>query len=296
MNFKNYALWTAVITPLDEKGVVDFKSFEKNLRLQEKTDVAVVVLGSTGEALNLNDSEKREIVQFAVGLNLKVPMMVGLPGHNMDECKKWISFLETQKVDCYLAVTPIYAKPGAGGQHLWFKEILDSSSRPVMLYNVPSRSGVSLSYEAVTKLKDHKNFWAIKEASGKVEDFKKYKNAAPNAAMYSGDDALMPLFARAQGVGLVSVASNVWPVETKKYVELCLSRELLDDHTHLWEDCANSLFAASNPVPVKILMHKLGMIAASTLRLPLSALDLKDHSFLLTANDRIKQWYAAVTK
>jgi len=296
MNFKNYKLWTAVVTPLDDKGVVDFKAFEKTLRVQEAADVAVVVLGSTGEALNLNDDEKREIVKFATGLHLKVPMMVGLGGHNIDENKKWLAFLETQKIDCYLSVTPIYAKPGAAGQYLWFKELLDASTRSVMLYNVPSRSGVSLNYEAVTKLKDHKNFWAIKEASGKLEDFKKYKSAAPNAAMFSGDDALMPVFAKAGGVGLVSVASNVWPVETKKYVEMCLTNELAEDHAHLWEDCANALFAASNPVPVKILMHKLGVINSPLLRLPLSHLDLKDHSFLLTAHDRIKQWYKAVKK
>jgi len=93
--------------------------------------------------------------------------MVGIGGINLNETIKWVEYLETiNHVLCYLMVTPLYAKPGAIGQYKWFKALLDKSSRPSMLYNIPSRAGVALSVEAVGKLKDHHNFWAIKSLEG----------------------------------------------------------------------------------------------------------------------------------
>ena len=214
MNISNYPLYTALITPLKEDSSVDYDALEGLLREQEEANNGILVLGSTGEALNLDKEEKEKIFKFASDLNLKVPLMAGIGGINLRETKEDINFLNELNYHCYLLVTPLYAKPGKVGQTDWFKALLDISKKPCMLYNVPSRTGTSLNIETVSELNSHPNFWAIKEASGSVDDFKNYVDATNGQLVYSGDDALMNDFARHGAKGLVSVASNVWPKET----------------------------------------------------------------------------------
>src|SRR5690606_19262348 len=154
----------------------------------------------------------------------------------------------------FLLVTPHYAKPGPAGQYEWFKALMDHSNLPCMLYNVPGRTAVPMAMEAVTRLNTHKNFWAIKEASGSVDKFKEYLKAAGGKPVFCGDDALMPDFALAGSCGLVSVAGNAWPKETNLYIDQCLKKTF--DAKELWTKASNSLFVASNPVPVKRLMFE----------------------------------------
>ncbi len=289
MNLNDYPLWTAVITPMKEDGSVDYESYGLLLKEQEAAGNGVLTLGSTGEALNIDESERREILAYTLKQNLKVPVMVGVGGINLRETIEWVKYLNTQPIQSVLLVTPLYAKPGDEGQYEWFKALLDKTSFPAMLYNVPSRTGKPMSVKAVARLRDHKNFWAIKEASGSVNEFKKYREAAPNAAVYSGDDAMTPQFCKNGGKGLVSVASNVWPAQTHRFVEQCLDGSLKDEK--LWADCANSLFAASNPIPAKVLLKKLGRIGASTLRAPLTDKELPDCAAQIEADKKINQWF-----
>ncbi len=289
MNVSNYSLWTAVVTPFLEDGTVDYKSLEILLRDQEKAQNGIVILGSTGEALNLEAEEKKEILKFTLNLKLTVPLMAGVGGINLRETKEWIKYLETLSLHAYLLVTPLYAKPGKFGQYEWFKALLDASTRPCMLYNVPGRTAVALNFDTVAMLKDHPRFWAIKEASGSVFDFKRYQECAPNAAMYSGDDSMTPIFASFGAKGLVSVASNVWPNETKEYVRQSLAKILVD--SELWKECSDSLFIASNPVPVKALLHHLGKIKTNLMRAPLDHRDLKDLKPVVVAHESIQGWY-----
>ena len=253
-----FPLWTAVITPMNNDGSIDYASLENMLRDQEKNKIAVVVLGSTGEALNLSKSEWHDVLKFTMSLNLTVPVMTGIPGSNQKETLQYVRELNTMyALDAYLVVTPLYAKPGEEGQYQWFKEILDTATVPCMLYNVPSRTGVKMNFNAVQRLNGHKNFWAIKEASGSVEDFKKYADACPNARLYSGDDGMIYDFAPLGLKGLVSVASNVWPSETKMYTEKTLNGTLKNEEAQAWKKWADTLFIASNPVPAKKLaFHK----------------------------------------
>ena len=129
----SYIVWTAIITPMDEDGSLDLESFEKILRRQEAAGNAITILGSTGEALNIDESERKQILDFALGLKLKVPIMVGVGGINLHEQTKWIEYLNGLEVDAYLLVVPLYAKPGVHGQYGWFKHLLDTSKRPCML-------------------------------------------------------------------------------------------------------------------------------------------------------------------
>ncbi len=289
MNIDNYPLWTALITPMFEDGEVDIESLQKLLRQQNEAGNGILILGSTGEALNISDEGKKYILEFALKQNLDVPIMVGVGGINLLDTLKWIDYLNSQPVDCYLLVTPLYAKPGAEGQYHWFKNLMDQSTRPCMLYNVPSRTGTSLSKDAIKRLEGHKNMWAIKEASGSVEEFKSYRDAVPTAQIFSGDDGMMPSFSKENAAGLVSVASNVWPKETKKVVELCLDGKT--DAFPEWEKCADALFLASNPIPLKKLMAHLKTIETPAVRPPLSDKDLTSMDEIIDANKKVQEWF-----
>lgn len=291
-NLNDYPLWTAIVTPMNTDSTVDYDSFEKILKEQDAAGVAVVILGSTGEALNLNKDECKKVLEFGLNLNLSVPVMTGIGGFNQKETLEYVTYLNTLKgLDAYLVVTPLYAKPGEHGQTQWFKAILDLATRPCMLYNVPGRTGVKMNFNAVKNLADHKNFWAIKEASGSVEDFKKYGDNAPKARMYSGDDGMVPDFYPHRCVGLVSVAANSWPVETKAYVQKTIAGKLSAAEADLWRVSCDTLFIAANPVPVKNLMHAQGKIKTNVLRAPLHHMDLADNTPVLEADKKVKTWY-----
>lgn len=289
MNLNQVSLWTAVVTPLKQDHSVDFEALTKIIRDQEEAGNGLLILGSTGEALNLSLSDKKQIVSHVVSLQPKSPIMVGVGGHQLEETLEWLKYLEGTFIDAYLMVTPLYAKPGPIGQYQWFKALMDAVTRPVMLYNVPGRTAVALSTEAVEKLSHHKNFWAIKEASGSVEKFKDYLKAAHGKAVYCGDDALMPEFALAGAAGLVSVASNAWPCETHLYVEQCLKKTF--DDKELWTKAANSLFVVSNPVPVKRLMFENKTINTPCMVTPLSHEDMQDATQVTEAHHSIQSWY-----
>jgi 4-hydroxy-tetrahydrodipicolinate synthase len=288
MKLENYPLWTAVVTPFHHDHTIDYVSFEKLLLEQEEAKNGVVILGSTGENLSFSDEEKIDIVNFVCDLELSIPIMVGIPGYYQEGALKWLRHLKNFPIHAYLMVTPIYAKPNEIGQYEWFKTLMDEANHPCMLYNVPSRSGTKLNLEAMKKLLGHKNFWSIKEASGSVEEFSNYKKNLPGVQMYCGDDGLMPEFAQAGAVGLVSVAGNAWPKEIHAFAKLCVSKEIKD--TKMWKEACDSLFLCSNPVPVKCLLHATGKIETPKTRPPLSHQDLHQLPVILEHHKKITDW------
>lgn len=289
MNLNSYSLWTAVVTPLLDNGSVDFESLTRVVKDQDAAQNGLLILGSTAEALNLNLEARKSIIEHVVKMKPASPIMVGVGGNLLEEQKEWITYLEGLNVHSYLLVTPHYAKPGPVGQFQWFKALMDHASRPCMLYNVPGRTAVPMSVEAVTKLNGHRNFFAIKEASGSVDKFKEYLSAAGGKPVFCGDDALMPDFAMAGSAGLVSVASNAWPKETHLYVEQCLKKTF--DAKELWTKAANSLFVCSNPVPVKRLMFERGVIKSPKMMAPLSHEDMTSAAPVMDAHEAVTTWF-----
>ncbi|XWN38759.1 MAG: 4-hydroxy-tetrahydrodipicolinate synthase [Balneola sp.] len=293
-----FPVFTAMITPFNQDGSVDFESFEYLLLKQQEAKVGTLVLGSTGEGLNLNAQEKRAIVKFAKELNLDVPLMVGIGGHSIQAQKEFIDYCDEVGVDSLLLVTPLYAKPGKEGQYEWFSELLSITETPCVLYNVPSRTGIKLHPEVPARLsKEFDHVVGVKEASGSVDEFIEFRKHSPDLDFYSGDDGLTEAFVKEGGIGLVSVASNVWPTQTRKMVDLMLDgsfEELFED----WEESANALFSASNPVPTKVLLQHKGWITHTNVRLPLSLKDLTHESeeALLEADRKINLWIKEVTK
>lgn len=293
-----FPVFTAMITPMNEDGSLDFESFEYLLRKQEKAKVGTLILGSTGEGLNLNAQEKRAIVKFTKELNLDVPLMVGIGGHSIIDQKEFIHYCDEVGVDSLLLVTPLYAKPGKEGQFEWFSELLSYTKTECILYNVPSRTGVKLHPEVPARLSQKfSNVVGVKEASGSVDEFKEFINQSPDLDFYSGDDGLTEAYIQEGGIGLISVASNVWPKQTRKLVDLMLEGKF-DMIYEDWVESTNALFSASNPVPTKILLQHKGWITNTNVRLPLSLKDLtaEGEEALLEADRKINLWIKKVTK
>jgi 4-hydroxy-tetrahydrodipicolinate synthase len=284
------ALWTALITPMTQEGEIHFSNLEKLVKRQEEAGNGILVIGSTGEGLALDTSEKQEIVSFMDQYNPSVPWMIGVGGFQIGTQKKWIEFGNSTSADAFLLVNPLYAKPGSEGQFEWFSELLDHSEKPCMLYNIPSRTGVKLTAETFKRLSIHPNCWALKEASGSIFNFESFRMAAPDIPVFSGDDALLPYFANAGASGLVSVSSNVWPAATKRYVELCLNGDVKSIFP-VWKYAVAALFSASNPVPTKSLLHQKNVISSAFVRLPLSVEDLPSNDLLLEADAKILNWF-----
>jgi len=291
MKIDEYVVWTAIITPLLNDSSVDYESLEKLLRAQAAAGNGITILGSTGEALNLDDKERKEILDFALGLKLDVPFMVGVGGININEQKAWVEYLNNiDGLDAYLLVVPPYAKPGIHGQHQWFKALMDLAKRPCVLYNVPGRTCKKLEFESVKMLVDHPKFWAIKEASGSLEDFKKFVEIAPKAHMLSGEDGMLPEQCKLGCAGVVSVVSNVWPEAAHEWAKQSVAGKL--NEPQVWLDAADAIFSATSPIPAKALLHDLGRIKTPTLRLPLSIDDMSDVNALIKANQEVESWYA----
>ena len=286
-NISQYTTWTAIITPMFDSGEIDYRSLEKLLKRQADASNGITILGSTGEALNIDESERKRVLEFALELNLDTRFMVGVGGINLKSQLAWIEYLETKAVDAYLLVVPLYSKPGDEGQYQWFKVLMDASTRPICLYNVPGRTCKSLSLSAVEKLKAHKNYWAIKEASGDAIEFKKYFRTAPNTHMLSGDDIMLPALVPLGAKGVVSVASNVWPEITNKIASACTSGDFR--HNDAWIAAASSMFVASNPIPAKAFLAHRGDIESAQVRAPLAKADMRDIEKIIVADKQLQE-------
>jgi 4-hydroxy-tetrahydrodipicolinate synthase len=275
-----FPLWTAIITPFDHHGKIQFQDFEKLLKRQEEAGNGILILGSTGEALALSESEKKSVVQFSCSLNLQVPLMVGVGGYDLSQCLEWIEFCETMPLSAYLMVTPLYAKPGPIGQLQWFQYLLKKTKRPSMLYNIPSRAGVKLHFQTWEKLIEHpeSSLWAIKESSGNLDDFSQFcslserfqKEDSP-LAIYSGEDPLVSFSCQLGGAGLVSVVSNIWPKWAHDVVKKSLQGNLSVEELKKWRKASSALFTVTNPIPAKIISHEMGLISTPQLRMPLTS-------------------------
>lgn len=289
--FQSIPLWTALVTPMDESGAVHESDLIRLIHEQDACLNGIVLLGSTGEALNLTLKERKRVVEIATSVQRNTKLIVGVGGHDLDATLGWLNWLETQPVDGYLMVTPIYSKPGEEGQYHWYKSLMDAVTRPCVLYNVPGRTAVSLNENAVQRLYEHPNFVAIKESSGSVDRMIIYRDSGSNQHILCGDDPLMGEFALNGASGLVSVASNVWPIETQAYVYLALQQRLNLVDLNLWKQATNALFTASNPIPAKALLASESRISSATVRLPLHKDDYKKLNDLRNWAAKIRLWY-----
>ena len=276
---------TALITPFNANGKIDYKKFGELVEFQINEGInALVVCGTTGEASTLTDDEHKDAIEFVVKKTAgRVPVIAGT-GSNDTAYAIWLTKHACEVgADAVLIVTPYYNKATQKGLIRMYTEIADASTKPVIVYNVPSRTGVSIEPSTYLALADHPNIVAIKEANGNISKIAEtIALVGDKLDVYSGnDDQIVPIMSLG-GKGVISVLSNVLPAKT---VEICdkffngdvagsckLQLELLP--------LINSLFCEVNPIPVKAAMAHMGY-TENVLRSPLYPMEQANEEKLL---------------
>ena len=272
--FKGIA--TALVTPFNEKGVY-YEQFARLIDWQIEEGInALVVAGTTGEASTLTDDEHRDLIKFAVRETAgRVPVIAGTGSNDTAYALDLVKCANEAHADGILVVTPYYNKCTQKGLIRMFTEIANASDSPVILYNVPSRTGVNIEPSTYEALADHENIAGIKEANGNISKIvDTMARVRGRLDLYSGnDDQIVPLMALG-GVGAISVLSNVLPKETVAISDAMLSGNYekaaeLQCHYHALID---ALFCEVNPIPVKAAMAAMGF-CDNYLRLPLTEME-----------------------
>lgn len=266
----------ALITPFDENGDVNYSRLREILEFHviNHTD-AIIVTGTTGEGSTLSDEEKISVIEFTVDIiNSRIPVIAGTGSNDTRHAVEFSKRVEKLGVDGLLVVTPYYNKGNENGIYEHYKAIAEGVKIPVILYNVPSRTGVNLSIPLLKRLAQIENITALKEASGNISYVAEVAREVPELDIYSGNDDMVVPVLSLGGKGVISVSANIIPDishdmtvsflkgDIKKARELQLK----------YNDLVNALFLETNPVPVKEAMNFLGYEVGNC-RLPLGAMN-----------------------
>jgi len=267
---------TAIITPF-KNGKIDYASFEKliNWQIAEGID-AIVVCGTTGEASTLTDDEHRDAIKFAVDTVAgRVPVIAGTGSNDTAYAIELTNHACEAGADAVLVVTPYYNKATQKGLYQMFTKIADASAKPIILYNVPSRTGCNLLPASAAVLAEHPNIVAIKEASGNISQIAELASLVRGKMdIYSGnDDQIVPVLSLG-GKGVISVLSNLMPKETSQMCHKFLSGDVAGSAKMQLDliELVNALFCEVNPIPVKAAMAAMGY-GENSLRLPLTPME-----------------------
>lgn len=281
---------TALITPFCD-GVVDYASLEILIKRQLKAKVdALIVLGTTGEPCTIDDKDREKIIKLAVGLcKGKSKVIVGCGSNSTQKAITYYKQAQSLGANGALIVTPYYNKCTQDGLIKHYCEIAQNGSLPIIVYNVPSRTGVNILPKTYAGLIKIKNICAIKEASGNVlQVLEIFKNLGEKVDVYSGEDALNYIFYALGGSGCISVLSNVAPNLCKKIYSLA-SDGNFKDALNMQLDLlplANALFLEVNPTPVKSALNYLGL-CKNELKLPLVPMTQNNFKVLKQEIDRL---------
>lgn len=275
---------TALITPLNENGI-DYEKFGRVIDWQIEQGIdALVICGTTGEGSTLSDAEHKKALEFAVErADHRTPIIAGTGSNDTEYACELTKFACSIGADAMLCVTPYYNKATQNGLVKMYNTIADASDKPIILYNVPSRTGVSIEPETYVKLAEHPNITAIKEANGNISKIvETFALVGDKLDIYSGnDDQIVPILSMG-GKGCISVLSNVLPKETR---EIC-TRFFAGDVKGAAElQCKflpliNSLFCEVNPIPVKAAMAAMGF-CENFVRLPLTEMEQAHYDVMI---------------
>jgi len=265
----------AIVTPFRDDKSIDFKALGKLVQFWVSNGVDyLVVLGTTGESVTLTKDEKKALVDFVIeNVEGKLPIVVGVGGNNTIEVINYFKDYDFDKIAGILSVGPYYNKPNQTGFYEHFKAIASESPAPVILYNVPGRTGSNMLAETTLKLAhDFKNIAAIKEASGNLEQIMQIVKDKPERfQVISGDDLLTLPIISIGGEGVISVVANAFPAEMSEMVNLALANKMKQArqlHFQLME-VTKALFTEGSPAGVKAVLNQL-KIGSNNLRLPLT--------------------------
>lgn len=274
---------TAIITPLNEQGI-DYEAFGRLIEWQIEQGIdAIVSVGTTGEGSTLTDEEHKQAIKFTVEkVAGRVPVIAGTGSNDIAYAIDLTKYACEVGADAMLLVTPYYNKATQKGLIASFTAVADASTKPCILYNVPSRTGCNLLPESVAVLAKHPNIVAIKEASGNISQIAKLASLCGNEIdIYSGnDDQIIPVLSLG-GKGVISVLSNIMPNATSMMVKDYLNgntEKALKSQLDLLP-LINQLFVEVNPIPVKAACAKMGF-GENYLRLPLTSMEEKNANVL----------------
>lgn len=267
-------LGIALITPFTSEGQVDYKSLKRLVEYQiENGADFLCILATTGETPCLTQEEKAKITQLVVDINHgRIPILKGCGGNNTAAVVEELKTADWTGIDGVLSVCPYYNKPSQEGLYQHFKAIAEASPLPVVLYNVPGRTGINLKPETTIRLaNDCENIVAIKEASGSLEQVDEIiKHKPQRFDVISGDDALTFSMVASGAAGVISVIGNALPKEFSRMIRLEFQGEFEPARKihHMFTELYSLLFVDGNPAGVKALLHEMGFIE-NQLRLPL---------------------------
>ena len=267
---------TAIVTPF-QNDRIDYEAFGKLLEYQIKNQIdAIVVCGTTGESATLSDSEHREIISYAVEKAAgRIPVIAGTGSNETAYSVELSKHAAEAGADALLLVTPYYNKASEKGLIKHFQTIAESTDKPVILYNVPSRTGTNISMRVYRELAKHPQIVAVKEASG---DFNKIAEIAAECGdmldIYSGNDNQIVPILSLGGKGVISVLSNIMPKETHDMCQFFFDGNVQESTKLQLKllDLINALFIEVNPIPIKTAMGLLGYFG-DQMRLPLCEME-----------------------
>lgn len=262
---------TALITPF-KNGAVDYDAFAALVDRQVEAGIDFLVpLGTTGETPCLEDGERIKVLQVAKEHSKGLPVVVGGGTNSLNHTIRSMQMLDPYGVDAFLIVVPYYNKPTQEGQYQYFKAVAESTDKPIVLYNVPGRTGANMSAETTLRLAEIDNIVAVKEASGNRTQIEEIlRNAPEDFMVLSGNDDDTLWMMQNGGAGIISVASNVAPKHMADFIaairegDMAKAEEMNRILTPLFTNC----FVESNPIPAKAALHAMGLIE-NELRLPL---------------------------
>jgi len=271
----------AIVTPFTESAV-DFGKLAEllDMHLEAGTN-AIVPVGTTGESPTLSHEEHREVIRFTVEhVNGKIPVIGGTGSNSTEEAIELTKFAKETGADGALVVTPYYNKPTQAGLYEHYKAIAESANIPIILYDVPSRTGITIEAETVARLSKIPNIVALKDATGTPNNVSKVLNAC-DITILSGDDGMaLPMMA-VGAKGLISVVANIVPGDTKKLCDLALANDYdgaRKIHAKLFPLCG-AIFSETNPIGIKTAMKLAGMLNGR-MRLPLVAMSSENEAKL----------------
>jgi len=277
----------ALVTPFDEHNRVDYAALRRliEFHVSEGSD-GLVIAGTTGEAATLSRNEHVELIARAVELvDGRLPVIAGTGSNSTAQTTDLSLAVADSGIDAYLLVVPYYNKPTQDGMLQHFSAVADAVQKPVMLYNVPGRTGSDMLPATVARLARHGNIFGIKEATGNIDRLREIQDLVDDDfRLYSGDDFTVLEFLKLGGHGVVTVSGNVVPAAMARLCALVRSGELqaaqaIDDSL---QPLNKALFIESNPIPVKWAVSHMGLIAPY-MRLPMTVFAERYHDQMRAA-------------
>jgi 4-hydroxy-tetrahydrodipicolinate synthase len=273
-NFLLRGTGVAMITPFKKDESIDWEAVKKlSNHLVDNGIDYLVIQGTTGESPSITAEEKEMLVQtIASEVEGKVPLVLGIGGNNTYQVEHLLQHTNLEQIDAVLSVCPYYNKPNQEGIKKHYRRVADASPKPIILYNVPGRTGINMTAETQLELANHPNIIATKEASGDLEQMMTIiQNKPLDFELISGDDSLTYPIMAIGGAGVTSVVAHLVPKEFSQMVNLCLQGEY-EKAQKIHYKClglCRAIFADGSPGGVKHLLEKQGL-STTTLRLPLA--------------------------